>query len=183
MHSTVFSPTLPLLHGLRSVSVCLLPAFGGKIYFGHKTWKRIRTHSGCKKPIKFAPGVCVGSETWNNFNSLDHKNRTNSKSNSTKSFNANIQICEQQQRHQRRRRRWRRTKNINIWSNKPQNQCSLRPRLNEACLWRQTHTLTHKPHTHSAQSVHWHSSAYKFWAFSKSICQRRRKTRALCTKY
>lgn len=47
--------------------------------FGYKTWKRIRTHSGCKKPIKFAG---FGSETLNNFNSLDHKNQTNSKSNS-----------------------------------------------------------------------------------------------------
>lgn len=52
--------------------------------FGHKTWKRIRKRiPGAKTRLKFA-GFRVGSETPNNFNSLDHKNRTNSKSNSMK---------------------------------------------------------------------------------------------------
>lgn len=63
-----------------------------KIYLAIKHGSALEHIPGAKTRLNFA-GFRVGSETPNNFNSLDHKNRTNSKSNSIKtSFNANIQI-------------------------------------------------------------------------------------------
>lgn len=69
-----------LCWSLVSFSVSDFAMAFGQNLFGHKTWKRI---PGAKTRLKFA-GFRVGSETPNNFNSLDHKNRTNSKSNSIK---------------------------------------------------------------------------------------------------
>lgn len=84
--------------------------------FGYKTWKHILTSSGCKKPIKFRR--VSGSETLNNFNSLDHKNRTNSKSNSTKhSLQWNYKSS-QLSTH---------TCNVQSIGQKPQNHWSVRP--------------------------------------------------------
>lgn len=150
-------------HSLQLLSVfwfvcCLL---SGKFIFGYKTWKRIRTHSGCKKPITFCP-VCVCA-------SSGRKPETISIHLTIKTELILNQIARRASMQtygfvsngnndgvtHRKRKSWLRISHkISVHS---------RPRLNEAqCLPFKTDTHTQTAHTHnlnqrkkaSAQSVH-----------------------------
>lgn len=62
---------------------CYLPSVR-KIYLAIKHGSALERIPGAKTRLNFCRVSDLGSETLNNFNSLDHKNRTNSKSNRIK---------------------------------------------------------------------------------------------------